>query len=95
MERYLAHETLIITSRSDAQYLFMTESYSHPDRFVRRHIGPAPTDIQLMLETLGHDNLSDLSSSILPDSILLSEMLDIPDPLSESEALSKFEIICF
>ncbi|MEC9332584.1 MAG: glycine dehydrogenase (aminomethyl-transferring), partial [Candidatus Thermoplasmatota archaeon] len=92
MERYLAHETLIITSRSDAQYLFMTESYSHPDRFVRRHIGPAPTDIQLMLETLGHDNLSDLSSSILPDSILLSEMLDIPDPLSESEALSKLKL---
>ncbi|MEC8875489.1 MAG: aminomethyl-transferring glycine dehydrogenase [Candidatus Thermoplasmatota archaeon] len=70
----------------------MTESYSHPDRFVRRHIGPAPADIQLMLETLGYDNLSDLSSSILPDSILLSEMLDIPDPLSESEVLSKLKL---
>ncbi|SVB77356.1 uncharacterized protein METZ01_LOCUS230210 [marine metagenome] len=70
----------------------MTESYSHPDKFVRRHIGPAPADIPLMLETLGHDNLSDLSSSIIPDSILLSEMLDIPGPLSESEALSKLKL---
>ena len=87
------HETLIITFRSDVQDLFMAESYTHPDRFVRRHIGPAPADIQSMLKELGHSNLSDFSSSIVPDSILHTETMNIPEPLSESEVLSKLKSI--
>ena len=87
------HETLIITFRSDVQYLFMAESYTHPDKFVRRHIGPAPADIQSMLKELGHSNLSDFSSSIVPDSILHTETMNIPEPLSESEVLSKLKSI--
>ena len=85
------HETLIITFRSDVQDLFMAESYTHPDRFVRRHIGPAPADIQSMLKELDHSNLSGFSSSIVPDSILHTETMNIPEPLSESEVLSKLK----
>ncbi|SVB79790.1 uncharacterized protein METZ01_LOCUS232644, partial [marine metagenome] len=69
----------------------MSDSYSHPDNFVRRHIGPAPTDISSMLKELGHSNLSDFSNSIIPQSILNKDILDIPKALSESEALAKLK----
>ena len=71
----------------------MAESYTHPDRFLRRHIGPAPADIQSMLKELGHSNLSDFSNSIVPASILNTETMNIPAPLSESEVLSKLKSI--
>ena len=91
MERYLTHETLIITFRNDVEYLFMTESPSHPDSFVRRHIGPSPNDIQSMLEGLGYRHLSDLSKSVVPASILSDKILEIPYPLSEFEANSRLK----
>lgn len=69
----------------------MSDPYSHPDNFVRRHIGPAPTDISSMLKELGHSNLSDFSNSIIPQSILNKDILDIPKALSESEALAKLK----
>jgi len=69
----------------------MTESSTHPDSFVRRHIGPSPEDIQFMLKDLGYKNLSDISKSIVPSSILSQEKLSIPDPLSESEVISKLK----
>ena len=71
----------------------MAESDTHPDRFVRRHIGPAPVDIQSMLKELGYSNLSDFSSSIVPDSILHTETMNIPAPLSESEVLLKLKLL--
>ena len=91
MERYLTHETLIITFRNDVEYLFMTESPSHPDSFVRRHIGPSPNDIQSMLEGLGYRHLSELSKSVVPASILSDKILEIPSPLSEFEAKSRLK----
>ena len=91
MERYLTHETLIITFRNDVEYLFMTESPSHPDSFVRRHIGPSPNDIQSMLEGLGYRHLSELSKSVVPASILSDKILEIPSPLSEFEANSRLK----
>ena len=69
----------------------MTESSTHPDSFVRRHIGPSPEDIQFMLKELGYNNLSDISKSTVPSSILSQEKLSIPDPLSESEVISKLK----
>jgi len=61
----------------------MTKSTSHPDSFVRRHIGPSPDDIESMLEELGYRNLSELSKSIVPASILSDKILEIPPSLSE------------
>ena len=46
-----------------------------------------------MLETLGHSNLSELSNSIVPASILQSKTLDIPEALSEADALSKLKLL--
>ena len=61
----------------------MTKSPSHPDSFVRRHIGPSPDDIESMLEELGYGDLSELSKSIVPASILSDKILEIPPSLSE------------
>jgi len=69
----------------------MTESPSHPDSFVRRHIGPSPNDIQSMLEGLGYRHLSELSKSVVPASILSDKILEIPSPLSEFEANSRLK----
>ncbi len=44
-----------------------------------------------MLKELGHNNLSDFSNSIIPQSILNKDILDIPKALSESEALAKLK----
>ena len=48
----------------------MSKSYTHPDNFVRRHIGPAPADINVMLKELGYTDLSSFSKAIVPQSIL-------------------------
>ena len=69
----------------------MTESSTHPDSFVRRHIGPSPDDTQFMLKELGYNSLSDISKSVVPPSILSKEKLDIPASLSESEVISKLK----
>ena len=71
----------------------MTEPSTHPDSFVRRHIGPSPADIQFMLKELGYNDLSDISKSIVPPSILSQEKLNIPDSLSESEVISKLKFL--
>jgi len=71
----------------------MSESPTHPDTFVRRHIGPSPDDIQFMLKELGYKDLSDISKSIVPSSILYTGKLDIPKSLSESEVISKLKIL--
>ena len=67
----------------------MTKLHSHPDTFVRRHIGPSSAEIASMLEYLGFQNLSDFSNSIVPDTIRGQDSLNIPNALSESEAISK------
>ena len=67
----------------------MTKLHPHPDTFVRRHIGPSSAEIASMLEYLGFKNLSDFSNSIVPDAIREQSSLNIPNALSESEAISK------
>ena len=69
----------------------MIESSIHPDRFVRRHIGPSPEDIELMLKALDQRSLSELSNSIVPTSILQDRILDIPEAFSEVEVLSQLK----
>ena len=48
----------------------MSKSHTHPDNFVRRHIGPAPADIDAMLKELGYNDISSFSKAIVPQSIL-------------------------
>ena len=56
--------------------------------FVRRHVGPGPDDIQAMLGELGVAALDELIDQAVPAPIRQSEALDLPEALSETEALA-------
>jgi glycine dehydrogenase len=56
--------------------------------FVRRHIGPSPSDIASMLEAVGAKSLSSLIGETLPASIRQAKPLDLGRALSETEALA-------
>ena len=56
--------------------------------FVRRHIGPSPRDIAVMLESVGAKSLGELMGQTLPSSIRQKAPLDLGQALSETEALA-------
>ncbi|SDR71404.1 glycine dehydrogenase (decarboxylating) alpha subunit /glycine dehydrogenase (decarboxylating) beta subunit [Halopseudomonas xinjiangensis] len=57
------------------------------DAFLRRHIGPDDAEQQSMLETLGVESLDALISETVPNSILRKDLLNLPGPRTEAEAL--------
>ncbi len=59
----------------------------HPDRFVRRHIGPDSFELQAMLRSIGYTGLDDMTKAVVPDSIRSARNLDLPEPRSEYELL--------
>src|SRR5579863_5222572 len=56
--------------------------------FMRRHIGPAPRDVEKMLQTVGATSLAALMAETLPASIRQKNPLQLGSALSETEALS-------
>lgn len=61
------------------------------NEFISRHIGPREADIQAMLQTLGFSSLDAFTDAVLPDSIKGSSVLDLPQGLSESQALAQLK----
>jgi len=59
------------------------------DRFVDRHLGPGPNERQRMLKSLGLASLDELIDRAVPASLRLTRPLDLPPPLTESEALDE------
>src|SRR5207253_2864601 len=59
----------------------------HHDDFVARHIGPGPDEQAAMLATLGLSSLAELIERVVPESIRWDKPLDLPGPVSETEAL--------
>ena len=57
-------------------------------QFADRHIGPAPDDVDTMLDVLGFSSLADLISAAVPDAIRSSTPLDLPEAMSETEAMA-------
>ncbi|HIT75670.1 MAG TPA: aminomethyl-transferring glycine dehydrogenase [Candidatus Avipropionibacterium avicola] len=55
--------------------------------FALRHIGPRPSDRDRMLAGLGLTSVDELVDQAMPRAIRSEDPLDLPDPLSESEAL--------
>jgi len=66
---------------------------SHPDRFVRRHIGPNAAETAAMLALLGHKNLDELIDAAVPKKIRLGENLNLPAAHSEFDALAELRRI--
>ncbi|HSQ64782.1 MAG TPA: aminomethyl-transferring glycine dehydrogenase [Polyangiaceae bacterium] len=65
----------------------MSVSLEHADRFVTRHVGPAPKDIEKMLGVCGAPSLDALISETVPESIRLGRALKLPRAKSEHELL--------
>src|SRR5919197_731198 len=55
--------------------------------FEARHIGPAPRDLNAMLQTIGVSSLDELIAQTVPDDIRQCSPLDLGPALSEMEAL--------
>jgi len=63
------------------------------DVFSDRHIGPNEKEIREMLSTLGFSSLEDLSKNIVPSSIRLKKPLNLPEAMTEYEALNELRAI--
>jgi glycine dehydrogenase len=63
-------------------------SLSSSDSFVRRHVGPRASDVQAMLSTVGSASLDALVDTAVPPGIRLRRALDLPEALTESDALA-------
>lgn len=64
--------------------------FDHPaDTFTDRHIAPGSREIDRMLATIGANSLDDLIAETVPASILSSEPLNVPQAVSEVEALAQ------
>src|SRR5438876_11175248 len=66
---------------------------NHPDRFVQRHTGPAPADIDEMLAVLGHQSLDELVDAAVPANIRLAKPLNLPAGRSEFGVLNELRAI--
>lgn len=66
------------------------------DTFLRRHIGPSPSDIQKMLNTLGFKDLADFVKAVIPPQILQLKPLSLDAPqegYTEQEMLKHIEYL--
>jgi len=60
-------------------------NHSMKDMLAARHIGISENEEEKMLETLGLKSLDELIQQTIPNSILLKETLDLPEPLTEHQ----------
>lgn len=65
----------------------VTKQESTSLSFAHRHVGPRPSDITEMLQTLGYATLDHLIDETVPRSIRLERPLDIGEARSEDEVL--------
>jgi len=62
--------------------------FESPDKFVFRHIGPRPSDLEPMLEAVGAPSLDALIDEAIPADIRLTAPLELPAAESEHEYLA-------
>jgi glycine cleavage system P protein (glycine dehydrogenase) len=63
------------------------------NEFIARHIGPAVSDQQTMLDCLGQPSLQSLIEQVVPQSILQQDALDLAESCSEQQALAELKAI--
>ena len=59
------------------------------NNFSKRHIGPRTEHIKDMLAELGFSSLDEFSKAVVPTDILINSKTNLPDALSEKDALDK------
>ncbi|WP_297835170.1 aminomethyl-transferring glycine dehydrogenase [Thermomonas sp.] len=68
-------------------------SLEQHDAFVARHIGPNDAEIAAMLQALGFASLDAFTDAIVPDTIKATGTLELPDAVSEVDALARIRDI--
>ena len=74
-------------------HLDATSILKPSDTFVRRHIGPSPTDVQEMLQAIGADSLEQLVEQTVPASIRLNRPLNLGEPRGEHELIAELKTL--
>ena len=64
-------------------------TYRGIDAFQQRHIGTSTAQQEEMANSAGFDSVAQLIDTAVPDNIKLPQALNLPDPLTEREALLK------
>ncbi len=65
--------------------------HTDTERFISRHLGPRPKDIDVMLDALGFDSLDALMDAVVPQEIRVEGPLDLPPARTEREVLEELE----
>ena len=69
------------------------DALTHPDQFVRRHIGLTAAETAEMLKLLGIDSLDALADAAVPKQIRVGKPLNLPAAKTEHEALQELQTI--
>ena len=64
-------------------------TYRGIDAFQQRHIGTSTAQQEEMANSAGFDSVAQLIDTAVPDNIKLPQALNLPDPLTEREAILK------
>ncbi|SVD76960.1 uncharacterized protein METZ01_LOCUS429814, partial [marine metagenome] len=70
----------------------MTRVDPSPD-FEARHLGPDEDDVMAMLKAVGYPSLKQLVDDLVPSSIRVEKELDLSEPLTEADLLSRLRTI--
>ncbi|MDP7051912.1 MAG: aminomethyl-transferring glycine dehydrogenase, partial [Verrucomicrobiota bacterium] len=65
----------------------------HPDVFAHRHIGPDAAEARAMLEVIGHESMEKFINAVVPAGIRQGSPPNLPQALSEVEALARLRKI--
>lgn len=65
----------------------------HAGAFIERHIGPDEREIEQMLAVVGHSSLEALTDAIVPATIKAADALDLPDAMTEVDALARIRAV--
>ncbi len=68
-------------------------SLEHHDAFIERHIGPNDAEVASMLDFIGHASLDAMTEAIVPGKIRLTAPLQLPEAMSEVDALAKIRAL--
>jgi glycine dehydrogenase len=66
---------------------------NHPDVFAHRHIGPDAAEARTMLEVIGHESMEEFIDAVVPANIRQGSPPNLPQALSEVEALARLRKI--
>ncbi len=87
---------MLVRERIGAKTIDITETMmppNHPDVFTLRHIGPDSAEAQVMLDVIGHESMEEFIDAVIPVNIRQVHALNLPEALSEREALAQLHKI--